>query len=74
MLPYGDMWRSHRRFFQQGFNAKSILNYRPVQLEKTHAYLFNLLSSPEDFLEHTHMFASRAWILLYHLLKHILPS
>ncbi|KAF9243525.1 cytochrome P450 [Melanogaster broomeanus] len=51
-LPYGDRWRLHRRLFHQAFNANAALSFRPIQMEKAHELIMNLLTTPDDFSAH----------------------
>ncbi|KAH7909629.1 cytochrome P450 [Hygrophoropsis aurantiaca] len=52
LSPYGDLWRTCRRFIHQTFRPESSLNFRPMQLEKAHQLLVNLLQTPEDCFAH----------------------
>lgn len=60
VIPYGDLWRKHRRMFQQGFKKQTAHTYQPIQAEKIHDMLWGLLHSPEEFLMHirTYVFLS----------------
>ncbi|KAK7049423.1 hypothetical protein VNI00_006024 [Paramarasmius palmivorus] len=50
-MPYGDTWRQHRRLFQEGFR-ESAAEHLPIQMEKTHQLLVNLLKDPANFRAH----------------------
>ncbi|KAJ6560597.1 cytochrome P450 [Mycena vulgaris] len=52
MMKYGDEWRTHRRLFNQAFNVKASLKYRPQELVATHALLERLLHAPGAFMDH----------------------
>ncbi|KAJ7064904.1 cytochrome P450 [Mycena amicta] len=52
--PYGDLWRQHRRIFAQHSSAFST----EQQLKWTKIFLVNLLTSPDDFMEHAQHFAA----------------
>jgi hypothetical protein len=52
LMYYSDTWRKHRRCFHQKFKRDVSLAYRPAQMRKVHQLLQNLLSSPQDFVEH----------------------
>ncbi|KAF8737059.1 hypothetical protein AX14_013511 [Amanita brunnescens Koide BX004] len=52
MLGYGNEWRKHRRFFQEGLNKNVMPSYAQIQTEKVHAMLDQLLRSPTKFREH----------------------
>ncbi|KAJ7366653.1 cytochrome P450 [Mycena albidolilacea] len=58
IMPYGEKWRQYRRLFHQHFRREAIPTYHPVQLKKIHGLLRDLLSTPEDFVEHTKTLAS----------------
>ncbi|TFK74232.1 cytochrome P450 [Pluteus cervinus] len=51
-LPYGPLWRAHRRLFQQLFRLGTVAQYRPIQTNKTRDALRNLLSTPTEFAAH----------------------
>lgn len=51
-MSYGDRWRKHRRVSHQVFRPLASEKFRPVQLEKAQDLLFNLLESPDEFLDH----------------------
>uniref|UniRef100_A0A8H7XP64 Cytochrome P450 n=1 Tax=Psilocybe cubensis TaxID=181762 RepID=A0A8H7XP64_PSICU len=52
LLPYGDLWRRHRKLLQQCFRRKISTQYEPIQTAKTHNLLNDLLRTPSDFIEH----------------------
>ncbi|KAF8869909.1 cytochrome P450 [Infundibulicybe gibba] len=52
LLPYGDLWRHHRRVFQQSFRKDAAALYEPIQRKKTHKMLRDLLESLNDFRAH----------------------
>ncbi|KAJ7366634.1 cytochrome P450 [Mycena albidolilacea] len=58
IMRYGEKWRKYRRLFHQHFRREAIPAYHPVQLKKIHGLLRGLLSTPEDFVEHTKTLAS----------------
>ncbi|KIJ25376.1 hypothetical protein M422DRAFT_237031 [Sphaerobolus stellatus SS14] len=51
---YGDIWRQHRRVFQQYFNINAVSKYRPIQLREARKLLLRILndSNPMDVKEH----------------------
>ncbi|EGO19060.1 hypothetical protein SERLADRAFT_453964 [Serpula lacrymans var. lacrymans S7.9] len=57
-LPYGDLWRMHRRLFQQSFRNYASLHYRPMQLRKARQLLLQLLSTPESYADHFQTYAA----------------
>lgn len=52
MMPYGPQWRLHRRIFQQNFRQRATIKLHPVQEQKIHGFLRDLLSSPDRFMDH----------------------
>ncbi|KAK7048410.1 O-methylsterigmatocystin oxidoreductase [Favolaschia claudopus] len=52
LMPMSDRWRQHRRMFQQHFRRDIARTYRPIQTEKIHQLLQQLLSDPQNFREH----------------------
>ncbi|KAI0363937.1 cytochrome P450 [Pilatotrama ljubarskyi] len=57
-MPYGERFRKHRRWMQDGFQSKAaLLGYRPIQRRETYTFLSGLLESPADFVNHIHRWA-----------------
>ncbi|KAF8895097.1 cytochrome P450 [Infundibulicybe gibba] len=52
LLPHGDMWRRHRRIFQQSFRRDAAAQYEPIEIKKVHQMLRGLLETPHEFREH----------------------
>ncbi|KAJ7044191.1 cytochrome P450 [Mycena alexandri] len=48
-LPYGERWRRQRRMFQQHFRRDISQSYRPIQIQKVHRLLQELLTRPQEF-------------------------
>ncbi|KAH8113801.1 cytochrome P450 [Phellopilus nigrolimitatus] len=51
-LPYGDRFRTQRRFMQQYLNSHAVVSLRPLQAEQINILLKNLLNCPEEFRNH----------------------
>ncbi|TFK74225.1 cytochrome P450 [Pluteus cervinus] len=51
-LPYGPLWRRHKRVFQQSFRREASIQYQPIQTRKIHDALNTLLRDPDGFAEH----------------------
>lgn len=52
-LQYGTAWRKHRTMLQGALLKTSAFHaLRPIHVKKVNDFLRNLLTSPEDFLEH----------------------
>jgi hypothetical protein len=69
-LQYGNVWKKQRRLLEEGLRKNSMPSYHPVQTEKVHLFLDQLLSSPGDFKNHCKM--SSALLLSFfraHLLR-----
>ncbi|KAI0351242.1 cytochrome P450 [Trametes cingulata] len=57
-MPYGERFRKHRRWMQDGFQSRDALQgYRPIQRRETYTLLSGLLESPADFVNHIHRWA-----------------
>ncbi|KAH7928189.1 cytochrome P450 [Leucogyrophana mollusca] len=51
-LGYGDRWKAHRKMLHQVFRAEAVTAYRPLQMQKAHQLVRDLLDSPENFSQH----------------------
>ncbi|KAH7908437.1 cytochrome P450 [Hygrophoropsis aurantiaca] len=56
LLPYGDVWRLHRRILHQAFRPAIAASYVPIQVRKSRELLLNLYDSPEHYEEHVKSF------------------
>ncbi|EIW84293.1 cytochrome P450 [Coniophora puteana RWD-64-598 SS2] len=56
-MPYGDKWRVHRRVYHQALHPEGAKIYRSMQVEKAYQLLQNLLSSPDDYVNHFDFFS-----------------
>ena len=54
-MPYGEVWRTHRRMFSRHFNSTTVAKYQPVQKEAVTYFLRALLDSPDRHREHLHL-------------------
>ncbi|KAJ8581708.1 cytochrome P450 [Rhizopogon salebrosus TDB-379] len=52
-LSYGDEWRQHRKMLHAGLRKEVSHKYQPMQLQKVHRFLENLIASPAQFPVHT---------------------
>ncbi|KJA18940.1 hypothetical protein HYPSUDRAFT_44792 [Hypholoma sublateritium FD-334 SS-4] len=52
LMPYGPKWRSHRRMYQQFLKAGTSSRFRPTQTRKTLDFLYGLLTTPDNFINH----------------------
>lgn len=50
LMPYGPMWREHRRGFHQYFNSVATAAYSTVLEQQQLTFMDTLLRQPEDFL------------------------
>ncbi|KAI0045104.1 cytochrome P450, partial [Auriscalpium vulgare] len=48
----GAPWRIGRRILDRSMRPSAIVNYRPAQIMKVHAFLNHLLHDPENFADH----------------------
>jgi len=54
-MPYGDVWRLHRRICQESFRPEAVRESHWHQMRKVHQMLQGLLKTPEDFDGHSKM-------------------
>ncbi|KAI9445994.1 cytochrome P450 [Lactarius indigo] len=52
LLQYGTAWRHSRREFQANFGPADLEAYQPLEQRAVHRLLRNLLSSPDNFMQH----------------------
>ncbi|KAH7925828.1 cytochrome P450 [Leucogyrophana mollusca] len=52
LFRYGAKWRQHRRIFHQAVRPDAVVAYRPLQMQKGHQLLLDLLASPEEHVQH----------------------
>ncbi|KAG2154162.1 cytochrome P450 [Suillus bovinus] len=58
LMPYGDRWRLHRRFFHQAFRQSEVHAYHAVQLRCAHKMLLRVLQDPSEYSKHFEMFSA----------------
>ena len=51
-MPYGLLWRKHRKLFHEYFHRNTVTEYQPIQRQEVQAFLRRLLVTPDDFLHH----------------------
>ena len=51
-MPYGPLWRQHRRSFHEHFHRDVVTKYQPIQKEEVRAFLRLLLVTPDNFFHH----------------------
>lgn len=52
VMPYGQLWRDHRRAFWQIFRPGATQQYRDAQRTILHKFLQKLLVSPDNLKKH----------------------
>ncbi|KAH7915194.1 cytochrome P450 [Hygrophoropsis aurantiaca] len=57
-IPYGPLWRTHRRLYHQVFQERSALRYRPQQLQKAYNMVEQFMGDPEHYLDHLQTYAA----------------
>ncbi|PPQ77931.1 hypothetical protein CVT25_015406 [Psilocybe cyanescens] len=57
LMPYGEVWRRHRKVCHQNFNIQAARQYELVQTKKVRELLRNLLYTPEQFDNHNKLFS-----------------
>ena len=53
LMKYGDGWRQHRKLCNQNLNADAAKHYSPIQMERVHNFLRNVLQEPEKVFDHS---------------------
>ncbi|EDR09884.1 uncharacterized protein LACBIDRAFT_189858 [Laccaria bicolor S238N-H82] len=67
-MPYGTMWRRHRRAFHEHFHVNAVQKYIPIQTKEIQVFLNRLLMTPENFIHHIrHAFAATVMNISYGL-------
>ena len=51
-MPYGSIWREHRRTFHQFFNQTASVPYHPHEVKAARKLLLRLMETPEEFNDH----------------------
>ena len=51
-MPYGPLWRQHRRSFHEHFHRNAVIKYHCVQSQEAQALLRRLFVTPDNFLHH----------------------
>ncbi|KAI0675578.1 CyP450 monooxygenase [Trametes maxima] len=51
-MAYGRRWRHHRRVLWQYFHSGAVANYRSIQRDRAHVFLWKLLQSPSQLENH----------------------
>ncbi|KAH9019123.1 cytochrome P450 [Lactarius pseudohatsudake] len=52
LVPYGPAWRHSRREFQANLRPADLEEYQPLEQQAVHRLLRNLLSTPDNFMQH----------------------
>ncbi|PCH38765.1 cytochrome P450 [Wolfiporia cocos MD-104 SS10] len=52
LMPYGDTWRMHRRWFMSFFRMSNVPGTYKLQRKTAHRLLVRLLDSPDEYLAH----------------------
>ncbi|KIK57045.1 hypothetical protein GYMLUDRAFT_46664 [Collybiopsis luxurians FD-317 M1] len=53
LMRYSPSWRYHRKLFQQSFRQAAVPRFFPAQYSKIHEFLYNLITTPENFMQHS---------------------
>ena len=56
-LTYGDRFRRQRRLIQRYFDAQAAMMFRPVQTERVHLFINELLHQLDRFRDATQRYA-----------------
>lgn len=66
LMPYGSMWREHRRVLHQFFTEDASRNYHELQTVHNNLSLHSLLETPDAFRQHVyHLSASNILSIAY---------
>jgi cytochrome P450 len=52
-IPHGAVWRRSRRELQASLRPADLESYQPIEQRAVHCLLRNLLSSPDNFEQHS---------------------
>ncbi|KAI5119371.1 hypothetical protein M0805_001047 [Coniferiporia weirii] len=63
LMPYGDVWRKHRRLFVSMFGPSNAHVFDPVQEYASARLLERMLMKPDDFLDHIRLHSGQAIIM-----------
>ncbi|KAI5122656.1 hypothetical protein M0805_007918 [Coniferiporia weirii] len=63
-LPYGDLFRKHRRMMQKYFGQQAVTSFRSTQEIEVRRLLQNLLAKPDDFIGHIHRFITGVLLMV----------
>lgn len=55
LMPYGPVWRAHRRALWQHIRPAVVPTYHPVQRTVTRMFLLDLFHEPEDLKQHVRL-------------------
>ncbi|KAF9526061.1 cytochrome P450 [Crepidotus variabilis] len=65
LLPYGDLWRLHRRILHRNLEGQGATQSRPMIIDEVDSFLRNLLTSNADHLEqHIRLFSMSVTLLM----------
>lgn len=59
LLPYGPIWRSHRKLALSAFSPMAVPRYHQIQTDLTMLLLKELMDTPLNFFEHIRRFSGR---------------
>ena len=57
LMPYGSLWREHRKIFHQHFYPNAAAAYVPQQLAGARKTLLRIAERPEEFRDHIRLYA-----------------
>jgi len=57
-MPYGNRWRTHRRLFHRFFNVSAVDRFDSRLFKGIRDFPGRLADSPEDFADHTRLYAT----------------
>ncbi|KAF9236689.1 cytochrome P450 [Melanogaster broomeanus] len=51
-MPYSDVWRRHRRVFQQALHSDGAVIHQPMQMKRARELVKNIMGAPADYVQH----------------------
>ena len=72
-LPYGDLWRTHRRLFHHFFNVSAMDQFDDKIQNAVNTFLRRLSGSPERFLKHVHLYVGSHPMIALCILGSFMP-
>ena len=56
LLPYGEVWRSHKRIYQDHLRPSILSTYYPLHNRSVGKLLRDIVQSPDNLLDHLRLY------------------